>query len=413
MKENEAILKRQKYNTRFKNEDMDFMLNWAIGISQIIGMAPSQVFVAVHGIKDGDPAGWREGFLQQGRFMNEQAQAYVENKRRIAAGQSYLGGAYAYRSALQYFDPTRVGFDECLLEMEKAFQQGIEQIGVPLRPVEIPFENTTLPGYYLEHDRQPRPVILMIGGGDSFREDLFYVAGYPGWKRGYNVLMVDLPGQGKTPGRGLHYRVDMDMPIRVVLNWLEANAAVKPEKIALYGISGGGYHTALAVASDARIKAWIAATPITDIGKTFEREFGAALKSPGWILNLAMRLTGSVNESAEINLNKYAWSFGSNDFKSGVALIINEAKLVNHAAIQCPSLFLVSEGEAPELKRQTLELYDHFKQRGLDVTRREFTATEGADGHCELNNLRLLHLEVFDWLDRVFQNESEDVRLLC
>ena len=31
MKKNEAILKRQKYNTRFKNEDMDFMLNWTIG----------------------------------------------------------------------------------------------------------------------------------------------------------------------------------------------------------------------------------------------------------------------------------------------------------------------------------------------------------------------------------------------
>ena len=34
MKENEAILKRQKYNLRFKNTDMDFMLNWAIGVSQ-------------------------------------------------------------------------------------------------------------------------------------------------------------------------------------------------------------------------------------------------------------------------------------------------------------------------------------------------------------------------------------------
>ncbi len=411
MKENEAILKRQKFNTRFKNEDMDFMFNWAVGISQIIGMSPSQVFIAVHGIKDGDPAGWREGFQREGHFQIERAQAFVENKQRVAAGQSYLGAAYAFRSALQYIDPMKIGFGECLLEMEKAFQQGIDQIGVPMRPVEVPFENTTLPGYYLEHDRQTRPVILMIGGGDSFREDLFYVAGYPGWKRGYNVLMVDLPGQGKTPGRGLHYRVDMGMPIRAALDWLEANAAAKTEKIALYGISGGGYHTALAVASDTRIKAWIAATPIIDIGKTFEREFGAALKSPGWTMNLVMRLAGSINESAEINLNKYAWSFGTTDFKSAVDHVLAEAKRVDHAAIQCPSLFLVSEGEAPELKRQALELYNHFKQRGLDVTRREFTAAEGADGHCELNNLRLLHLVVFDWLDRVFGHDSGDVRL--
>jgi len=45
---NEVILKRQKYSTRFKNEDMDFMLSWTIGASQIIGMSPSQAFYAVH-----------------------------------------------------------------------------------------------------------------------------------------------------------------------------------------------------------------------------------------------------------------------------------------------------------------------------------------------------------------------------
>ena len=363
MKENEAILKRQMYNTRFKNADMDFMFNWAVGVSQIIGMSAAQVFNAVHGIKDGDPVGWREGFQREGQTQIKQAQALMENKQRVAAGQAYLGAAYAFRSALQYIDPTKDGFEECLLAMENAFQQGIEQIGVPMRPVEVPFENASLPGYFLEHDRQARPLVLMIGGGDSFREDLFYFAGYPGWKRGYNVLMVDLPGQGKTPGQGLHYRVDMDTPIRSVLDWLEANAAVSPEKIALYGVSGGGYHTALAVASDRRINAWIAATPITDIGKTFEREFGAALRSPGWMMNLVMRLAGSLNESAEINLNKYAWSFGTADFKSAVAQVLVQAKLVDQDAIRCPSLLLVSEGEASELKRQTLELFDHLKQQ--------------------------------------------------
>lgn len=61
-----------------------------------------------------------------------------------------------------------------------------------MRPIEVPFENTTLPGYYLELDHSPRPVVMMVGGGDTFREDLFYFADYPGWKRGYNVLMVGL-----------------------------------------------------------------------------------------------------------------------------------------------------------------------------------------------------------------------------
>lgn len=123
MKENIAILKRQKYSTRFKNEDMDFILNWTIGVSQIIGMSPSQVFHATQGIKDGDSVGWREGFRRQGHHQIERANAFVENKQKLAAGQFYLGAAYAYRAALHYTDPTVSCFDERVLEMENAFNK--------------------------------------------------------------------------------------------------------------------------------------------------------------------------------------------------------------------------------------------------------------------------------------------------
>lgn len=306
MKENEVILQRQKYSTRFKNGDMDFMFNWTIGVSQIIGMSPSQVFYAVHGIKDGDPGGWRAGFRRQGDRQIEQAQVLIQNNQTLAAGESYLGAAYAYRAALQYTPPNVSDFSARVQEMEQAFQRGMDLIGAPMRPIEVPFEDTSLPGYYLEHDQAVRPVVMMVGGGDTFREDLFYFAGYPGWKRGYNVVMVDLPGQGITPNRGQTFRVDMETPIGAVLDWLAAHSAAEPERIAIYGVSGGGYFTAQGVAADARIKAWIASTPIFDIAEVFRREFGSALKTPGWLLNTLLRLAGSWNESAKINLEKYA-----------------------------------------------------------------------------------------------------------
>jgi dienelactone hydrolase len=204
----------------------------------------------------------------------------------------------------------------------------------------------------------------------------------------------------------------MGAPIRAGLDWLDANAAVKPEQIALYGISGGGWHTAQAAAVDERVKAWVAGTPIFDMALTFEREFGPALKTPGWLLNAFLRLTGSFNESAEINLNKYAWQFGTPSFAEAVAQIPALTRPVDYTSVCCPSLFLVSEGEAPELKRQTQVLSADLSRRGVDVTVRIFTADEGADGHCELNNLRLLHQVVFDWLDRRFTNPATDVRLI-
>ena len=413
MKEDEVILIRQKYNARFKNGDMDFMFNWAVGVAQIIGMSPSQIFYALHDIKDGDPKGWRNGFSHQGENLIAQARALLENNQRIAAGQAYLGAAYAYRSAVQYTSPRSQEFVDWVQMMERSFQEGCGLLSVPLRPIDVPFGGTTLTGYYLEHDDKPRPVVVMIGGGDTFREDLFYFAGYPGWKRGYNVLMVDLPGQGLMPNRGLHFQVDMAEPISTALDWLEAHAAVKPEQIAIYGVSGGGYFTAQAVAVEPRIKAWIAATPIFDIGTMFTREFGAALKAPGWALNTIMRVASSVNESAEVNLDKYAWQFGTTDFKSAVAGVLQQARIVDYTQIDVPTLLLLSEGEVGELRRQTLEIHRNFAQRKVNVILREFTAAEGADGHCQLNNLRLAHLVIFDWLDQLFVHDPGDVRLRC
>ena len=29
------------------------MFNWAVGVSEILGMSPSQVFLAIHNVKDG------------------------------------------------------------------------------------------------------------------------------------------------------------------------------------------------------------------------------------------------------------------------------------------------------------------------------------------------------------------------
>lgn len=412
MKENEVILKRQKQSTYFKNEDMDFMFNWAVGVSQIIGMSPSQIFHAIKNVNNGNAADWRKGFRDQGDYQVGRAKKYVEGKYHLAAGQFFIGAAYAYRAALQYTDPLANDFHERVKEMQESFQKGLDLIGVPMKYVEIPFDGGELTGYYLENDNKC-PTVVMVGGGDTFAEDLFYFAGYPGWKRNYNVLMIDLPGQGMAPDNGFKFQANMHEPIKVVIDWLELNSTFKPEDIAIYGISGGGFFTAQAVANDSRIKAWIAATPITDIAKIFEREFGSTLKAPGWLLNTFMKIGGFLNESAEINLNKYAWQFGTNDFKSAVDRVFEEAKPVDHSAITCPSLFLLSEGEGAELKRQTLELYENLKKRGIDVNLHEFTAEEGADGHCQINNLRLLHLVAFDWLDRIFEKRTVDVRMIC
>lgn len=411
MKESDEIVKRQGTRIRFHNKDMDFIFNWMVGAGALIGLSHGELFNLVDGMKDGDSGQWRERFGRHGDFLVSRA----GESKSTSAAQDRLAAAFCYRAVLQYSDPTADSFHKTVERMEVEFLEGTRGLGVPLSAVEVPFAGKTLPGYFLEHDPTPRPLLVMIGGGDSYREDLFYFAGYSAWRRGYNALMVDLPGQGKAPSRGLTFCADMAAPISAALDFATAQAKCPPKKVAMYGVSGGGYFTGQAAASDRRIGAWIASTPITDLAEVFRKEMGATFKAPGWLLRAGLTVAGAVNESAELNLKKYAWQFGTSDYKSAVEQLFLHARPVHIASITCPCLFLVGACEADELKRQATTAFEELKSRGVDVTMRTFLPEEGGDAHCQVNNFRLVHNVAFDWLDRIVSPRPPkvDPRLLA
>ncbi len=74
-----------------------------------------------------------------------------------------------------------------------------------------------------------------------YREDLYFFGGAMGHHRGYNVAMVDLPGQGKAPFAGLYFRHDTERPVAAIIDHLVESGRIDGRGIVLYGISGGGY----------------------------------------------------------------------------------------------------------------------------------------------------------------------------
>lgn len=411
------IMTRAANRIRFRNIDMDFNLTWILGVSGLFGWSHGEVMFVASRIKDGNPTSWREEFRKEGQHLLVRAATARSLGNLNSAGQAQFGACFAFRAALQYCDPREDEFKTLLEAMEQSFQNAVQDLRIPIKAVEVPFEATSLPGYFLQLDDRPRPTVVIVGGGDTFREDLFSFAGYAGWKRDYNVLMVDLPGQGKTPERGLYFRADSHVAISAVLDWLHAEIGEQAADVALFGISGGGYFTAQTVVADARPKAWVASTPITDMARLFSSEMAGVLRTPPWIVRGLAFLLGRSRSGLAISLRKYAWQFGTTDFAAAVRGVLESSVPVPAATMSVPSLFLMGAAETPELKRQTRVLADELQRRGIDVTVREFTAADGADAHCQVNNLRLLHSVVFDWLDRVFSRGSAltrlDPRLLC
>jgi hypothetical protein len=237
MKNTDKILKRQKYKVHFKNEDMDFTFNWLLGIGELFGMSHGELFFLASQMQNERPHEWRRVFGVHARFLLDAAKQAEKDGHEDLAANHYLGATYTNKAITAFCDPDSNEFTDAITSMEIAFVAAMKNMHAPVTSVDIPFQDTTLPGYYLKVDDQPRPTLIMVGGGDTSREDLFYFAGYPGWKRGYKVLMVDLPGQGKNPGRGLTFTVNAAEPISASIDWLQ-KADPATTAIAIYGVSG-------------------------------------------------------------------------------------------------------------------------------------------------------------------------------
>jgi hypothetical protein len=145
------------------------------------------------------------------------------------------------------------------------FQQFAALSDPPIEVVAIPYEGTVLPGYLLRPDAsgQRRPTIII---GDNASEELYYWVGPPALERGYNALLVDLPGIGLNSFNGLAFRADTEVPVKAVIDYLCARSDVDTSRIAAYGGGeGGGYMMTRAVAHEHRIAACVVDPLVSDM----------------------------------------------------------------------------------------------------------------------------------------------------
>ena len=155
--------------------------------------------------------------------------------------------------------------DDCWLKSIALFDPPIEQVS-------IPYEGTALRGFYFrgKSAKEKRPLLILNNGSDGSALDMWMLGAAGATARGYDCLTFDGPGQGYALlKQGLHFRPDWERVITPVIDFALSRPGVDPKRIAIQGISQGGYWVPRAVAFEKRIAAAIADPGVVDVSTSW------------------------------------------------------------------------------------------------------------------------------------------------
>jgi dienelactone hydrolase len=372
---------------------MSYQFRRGLGETQEGGGAVSEVFLAASRMKPGDAESWHEEWMRIGVRSDERGNVEAAAGHVRTAMNCWLRAANYFREAefwLAPDDPRRLAtFERC----EATSQKWLKRLDPPGEAVDIPYlPGKPLAGYFIRsaNGGARQPVLISVGGLDSFKDELWFMTGRGAVQRGMSVLLVDGPGQGATLRRHqVTTRYDYEVPIGKCIDWLVARNDVDGARIAVSGSSLGGYYSARAGACEPRLAACISHGAIWDIHerwKTRDDSHGLA-KHIKWVFGAK-----SMAEAAEL----------ARPFKLEGVL----------DRMRCP--YLIIHGGHDVLGVDAVRtVYEYAKSHGVNATLRLTSAEETGAEHCQHDNPTLGQELMLDWLADVFKIDQTKLRFFA
>jgi hypothetical protein len=393
----------------FKDDDFNFLTEIALGSVYWQAADVGEVLTTVDRIHDGKAHSWADEWtVTADRLAKEAADNAGAGRRSSAAGQ-YLRAALYYSMATYSADGTGdPGLFAALWEKHRAaWDQFVDlgDFGGPVAErVEIPYEATTLPGYFFRSGAasEPRRTLIFNNGSDGSVVGAWTGGIASALERGWNAMTFDGPGQNAALVRqGLPFRPDWEKVVTPVVDFLSARADVAGGKLALLGVSQAGYWVPRALAFEHRIAAGVADPGVVDVSTTVlghlphmmvklleagEREkFNRDMQ---W----SLRMSPSTRSLLALRMRPYGVTTPY-EFFSAVRDYVLTDELISR--ITTPILVTSPENEQ-FWPGQSQELFGKLSGKSAIVA---FTRAEGADSHCEPAASGLRGERIFDWLD--------------
>jgi pimeloyl-ACP methyl ester carboxylesterase len=396
-----------------KDELFEAQLLRAMGYAPYGGADAGECLAAARRVPGTNLASWHDAWAAAAARLTVLAEASAEAGQVASARSGFFRAANYFRTAGLF--AMGVPLDPRLSEAHRreveSFRRGAALLAVPPEIVRIPYEDSFLPAYYFRAgpDGAPRATVILTNGYDGTAEELYFANGAAALERGYNVLAFDGPGQGSMIiDQGVPLRPDWENVVTPAVDYLLTRPDVDRDRIALIGLSLGGYLAPRAATAEHRLAACVSDCGPYDLFDTAARRLPGFLArqlpdgSPA-LLRLLDRLVRLVMTKPTAG-----WAMRRNLMVHGLSDPLEYFRIAPQYSlkgiegrIQCPTFVCSAEGD--DLSTDARKLYEALTCPKVYY---QFTAAEGAGHHCESGARALFHARAFDWLGRVLNGSA-------
>ncbi|MEV0891661.1 prolyl oligopeptidase family serine peptidase [Promicromonospora sp. NPDC050262] len=404
----------ETYTAGFYESGWDFTTRSILGKASRGGSEPGEVLATISRVKPKDHQAWFAAWTELGRQVASIAQYCADHGHRVSSARAFLRAANYLAVAVNAIDGLDGDTSELLptFRAHRAAWQGfVSQTHWPAEPVSIPSAGTSMPGWFFRPDEtgERRPTLVMNNGSDGSVSGLWCQGAEGALERGYNVLLFDGPGQQSMLfERGVPFRPDWENVLTPVVDFLGERGEVDDGKLAVYGISQGGYWVPRALAFEHRFAAAIADGGVVDVSRSWFANI------PHTVLNdyrkgdkekfdrnmaFAMKLPGA-------RTTRQTWTFRARPYGaygySAVLDAVSDYVITPEIGAAISTPLLITDPDGDQFFPQSAEL--NAIVPGSTLLR--FKQREGASYHNQPLARELTEQRVLDWLDETLAHDG-------